>query len=891
MDLDYHIQCLSTTLSQPWITRSEYSNIKSYVEKLVDAMYQYKSYLDKKNEEMKEVHKQSAIRVASDVLELCTIPAARLATIDKSYRCIANALRDKENYEAICLNELAPTDRYQRRHWLENIKLPFQTMRYRYPYGNHLGVVTYLWKVGDPVDETKASRLVSSLNTSHNLYASRETRKEFLDLYYSLTKVNKSVLRNIYKSLVGDCSAAAAVAESGIDERVAEALLWLDDPEFFYDLRKLNGNPGSSKFNAFWEELGLYIEELTPAVDDRRHSEIPHMPVAISLRHLLDIVRSRIEQKHPGDESKLQVPSLEWLRLQFWPRNPYSSSSLRHTGQLDLKFGVQVQQLRHDHVDSHYVSVVLRYLKEFCMQEREFATYLSIDDKAIIPIGEPGLPVSSGVRGHNQSIVLADGPSPSALDHDFHIHGIVPSVTFAVTIPESAQDSFYSGRTFVGLKDKVTQPSSPVRHATELSFLLKSPVFDNESVANKPILVIVSDGGPDHRISYVSVQLSMICLFQPLDLDMLVVSRTCPYQSWQNIAERVMSTLNLALMNIALARKEVPEEFERLLRNKNTLAEVREVVARHPGFSEALLDSLQQVLCTLSQRFSSMEVKGEPVKVTQACTGVDMKQFWEQIFEIQPSLSYEKINKKVLSEPVNEHIRQFMAAHCSTTKYLFQLKKCLNPDCLYCTNHPVRLPMQHFKLLSFVPLPLRSGEKYARFADMYGKAVDESDCPSTKPASRNEEVDKRRKAILVSSKVRCIMTCNECFKPRCVYSKSKLTKAEQVALKEVRESNLYLCGSSIFIPDSPYYDSVCVKESLNCGDPIELSYYSAALVRFPLVCYWCGMPEESLVRDAEYKELEKNFQIVHAICMLCKHDGKEPFTRHPLNAPKRKKIS
>ena len=123
----------------------------------------------------------------------------------------------------------------------------------------------------------------------------------------------------------------------------------------------LDGNPGSSKFNAFWEELGLYIEELTPAVDDRRHSEIPHMPVAISLHHLLDIVRSRIEQKHPGDESKLQVPSLEWLRLQFWPRNPYSSSSLRHTGQLhvDLKFRVQIQQLRHDHVDSHYISVVL----------------------------------------------------------------------------------------------------------------------------------------------------------------------------------------------------------------------------------------------------------------------------------------------------------------------------------------------------------------------------------------------------------------------------------------------------------------------------------------------------------------------------------------------------
>jgi len=92
--------------------------------------------------------------------------------------------------------------------------------------------------------------IVSSLTTSHNLYASRES---FLT-YYSLTKLNKSVLRNIYKSLVGDCSAATSIVESGIDKRVAQTLFHLDDPEFSYDF---NGNHGSSKFNTFWEELVL----------------------------------------------------------------------------------------------------------------------------------------------------------------------------------------------------------------------------------------------------------------------------------------------------------------------------------------------------------------------------------------------------------------------------------------------------------------------------------------------------------------------------------------------------------------------------------------------------------------------------------------------------------
>ena len=77
---------------------------------------------------------------------------------------------------------------------------------------------------------------------------------------------------------MADCSVAASAAEKSIDDRIAEALLNLDDPSFIYELWQLNGNPGSSKFDVFWEELGYYIEELAPAVDDRRHffRDTPH---------------------------------------------------------------------------------------------------------------------------------------------------------------------------------------------------------------------------------------------------------------------------------------------------------------------------------------------------------------------------------------------------------------------------------------------------------------------------------------------------------------------------------------------------------------------------------------------------------------------------------------
>ena len=48
------------------------------------------------------------------------------------------------------------------------------------------------------------------------------------------------------------------------------------------------------------------------------------------------------------------------------------------------------------------------------------------------------------------------------------------------------------------------------------------------------------------------------------------------------MAERVMSTLNLALQNVSLAREEMDPELEALIRHKTTLAQLREEIDRSP---------------------------------------------------------------------------------------------------------------------------------------------------------------------------------------------------------------------------------------------------------------------------------------------------------------------
>ncbi len=58
-------------------------------------------------------------------------------------------------------------------------------------------------------------------------------------------------------------------------------------------------------------------------------------------------------------------------------------------------------------------------------------------------------------------------------------------------------------------KDTVFEPNSAIRHCTEFFntltdyFLGKTP----------PILCLYTDGGPDHRTTYGSVQATLICLF------------------------------------------------------------------------------------------------------------------------------------------------------------------------------------------------------------------------------------------------------------------------------------------------------------------------------------------------------------------------------------------
>lgn len=131
----------------------------------------------------------------------------------------------------------------------------------------------------------------------------------------------------------------------------------------------------------------------------------------------------------------------------------------------------------------------------------------------------------------------------------------------------------------------------------------------------------------DHWITYLSVQLTLICLFRKFDLDFLCAARTAPAQSWKNPVERVMSILNLGLQSVGLMRKECEHASEDLLKNCNSLKQIRAAVQRNPNLANEIADSIEPVKVLLSELFLRLSLKGRSMKMGVPATREEMKEF------------------------------------------------------------------------------------------------------------------------------------------------------------------------------------------------------------------------------------------------------------------------
>jgi hypothetical protein len=228
------------------------------------------------------------------------------------------------------------------------------------------------------------------------------------------------------------------------------------------------------------------------------------------------------------------------------------------------------------------------------------ATMVLVDDMEAVSVGEPGFPCQSNTRKMYASILAdADVGKASIGDHNFHRASVRPSMTLFMTTPLVSRNSWQTGKVTCSSKDCATQRSSPMQHSLEFVEQCRKQVeCDDQILSTNPsplentympfVLVQRSDGGADRNPKNASVIVALIHTFLQLNLDALVVRLTAADISYvNNKVEGVMPVANLAHQNQAFERKQMIVVHEKLFKNANLGAQVREIIKKQAPPEEA----------------------------------------------------------------------------------------------------------------------------------------------------------------------------------------------------------------------------------------------------------------------------------------------------------------
>ncbi len=583
--LQAHAQKMELILEEPFLNGKLWLPIKEAISGLVSMICKYCSYLDEKSESQAAYRSMNVpTRSNNDNQEIIILHPKHVVkpTFSSRYKPLTTHLLAAKHFEVLSVDEYTPPDTHQRRFYIDNLhqEMPCKCVLLRVSRGNNLGTLNFMWKV--PValsdEEVLKENVPNITRIQHDLpvYHTCFMRRQFIRCCSLISaEVKPAVLRHIYKTVQLQSLPMRLPLMNVQDKH----LKWKTQILLLIYVSTMQDSLASMKY--FFQKTREYLDNVVEvAADERRHDSINHLASAISVRDL----REQVAKTCPEGTA---LPSEQWLRLQFAPKNPSSRVSLQYTGQLDVKYAIQSRQFRCNHADTHYAAAIFRYLREFACKFRDHVDFACSDDKHHVKVGEPGNPVAAVDRGRR--VITANGVKFAVSDHDFTKWSVVPSVTMLLDIPEDIEGSFYRGEVWVGVKDIVLEPSSPLRHAAELVQNLERAGCD------KPVLLLYTDSGPDHRCTYLSVQLTLLSVFLQRNYDMLVAVRTPPQGSWRNPPERIMSVLNLALQCVGLQRRRMGDQHEAAIASCSGIKALREAAEKSPELREAMADSVEPV--------------------------------------------------------------------------------------------------------------------------------------------------------------------------------------------------------------------------------------------------------------------------------------------------------
>ena len=165
--------------------------------------------------------------------------------------------------------------------------------------------------------------------------------------------------------------------------------------------------------------------------------------------------------------------------------------------------------------------------------------------------------------------------------------------------------------------------------------------------------------------------------------------------------------------------------------------------------------------------------------------------------------------------------------------------------------------------------------------------------------------------IGITNRVRGVVSCNTCLKPRCIYSQSAISqmkpplppanpdntapdsapptatkeqcqKMAQDRLHDATESPIFMCGMSPLSPEDPCYDVFQCDPSLDCDTHIEANFYTSAIQRerLELCCHCAGVFDSPVMMHPSLKAPAGPYSVVLPVCKECLDGGCQIIARN-----------
>ncbi|CAJ0630111.1 4507_t:CDS:10, partial [Entrophospora sp. SA101] len=163
------------------------------------------------------------------------------------------------------------------------------------------------------------------------------------------------------------------------------------------------------------------------------------------------------------------------------------------------------------------------------------------------------------------------------------------------------------------------------------------------------MLLLYTDGSPDHRTIFGSVQISLICLFLQGDFDFF--------------ASEYLKKKN-----------EMDEVLENNLKGKNTLEEIRTSAKKNNLLKIGIKESIKPVQDLLNERTKRLSLNKKNFIIKRPAFRIEIDQIFQNIHKIDSTLTPDKTSAYVLQK--HDSLQLFLKSHCHIRTSSFQV--CFN---------------------------------------------------------------------------------------------------------------------------------------------------------------------------------------------------------------------